>query len=56
MPSSQWNEVVRMFGKNGKEAGREVVWRGSAALLYLNGGSDGAAATNSRIHPTNTVA
>jgi COMPASS component SWD1 len=27
--------------KNGKEARREVVWRGSAALLYLNGGSDG---------------
>jgi hypothetical protein len=28
---------------------------GGAAFLYLNGGSDGAAAKTSRIYPTNTV-
>lgn len=39
-----------------RKLGGKWFGEGSAAFLYLNGGSDGAAATDSRINPTNTVA
>jgi hypothetical protein len=53
MPSSQSNEMARIFEKK---------WKGSWERSGLEGGvlpsytSNGGAATSSRIHPTNIVA